>query len=76
MCGLQCLHRFCSHCIDKALRVGKKECPSCRIKVPSRRSLRPDRSFDGLIHAIYPNLAKLEELEVRDDDDDDVDAIR
>ena len=37
---LQCLHRFCADCIQKCLRVGKKECPSCRIHVPSRRSLR------------------------------------
>ena len=40
MLVMECLHRFCSECIQKCLRVGKKECPSCRIHIPSRRSLR------------------------------------
>ena len=52
----QCLHRFCSECIQKCLRVGRKECPSCRIHVPSRRSLRYDTNFDAVIGKIYPNL--------------------
>ena len=51
-----CLHRFCSECIQKCLRVGRKECPSCRIHVPSRRSLRYDTNFDAVISKIYPNL--------------------
>jgi len=37
---MECLHRFCAECIEKCLRMGKKECPSCRIHIPSRRSLR------------------------------------
>ena len=37
---MECLHRFCGECIQKCLRLGKKECPSCRIHIPSRRSLR------------------------------------
>ena len=37
---MECLHRFCAECIEKCLRIGKKECPSCRIHIPSRRSLR------------------------------------
>jgi len=61
----QCLHRFCTTCIDKSLRLSKKECPSCRVHLPSRRSLRADRNFDGLIRAIYPDLDKLEELEAQ-----------
>ena len=36
----ECLHRFCGDCIQKCLRLGKKECPQCRIHIPSRRSLR------------------------------------
>ena len=59
----QCLHRFCSECIQKCLRVGRKECPSCRIHVPSRRSLRYDTNFDALINKIYPNLEEYEEHE-------------
>ena len=36
----ECMHRFCDECIEKCLRIGKKECPQCRIHIPSRRSLR------------------------------------
>ena len=59
----ECLHRFCRECIQKCLRVGKHECPSCRMRVPSRRSLRPDPSFDALIASVYPDLAAFEAYE-------------
>ena len=36
---IQCMHRFCGECIEKCLRQGKAECPSCRVHVGSRRSL-------------------------------------
>lgn len=49
----ECLHRFCSACINKALRSGNKECPTCRKKLTSRRCLRPDPNFDKLIAKIY-----------------------
>lgn len=45
----ECLHRFCSECITTALRSGNKECPTCRKKLVSKRSLRPDPNFDALI---------------------------
>lgn len=51
----ECLHRFCSDCIVTALRSGNKECPTCRKKLASKRSLRPDPNFDLLISKIYPN---------------------
>mmetsp|Transcript_20907 Transcript_20907/g.48512 ORF Transcript_20907/g.48512 Transcript_20907/m.48512 type:complete len:302 (+) Transcript_20907:140-1045(+) len=63
MIVMECLHRFCSECIQKCLRVGRKECPSCRIHVPSRRSLRYDTNFDAVIGKIYPNLDEYEENE-------------
>lgn len=49
-----CLHRFCSLCLQRSLRVelGSKsyhDCPSCRAKLPSRRSSKPDSTFDNLI---------------------------
>mmetsp|Transcript_41177 Transcript_41177/g.67605 ORF Transcript_41177/g.67605 Transcript_41177/m.67605 type:complete len:280 (+) Transcript_41177:13-852(+) len=59
----ECLHRFCNECIEKCLRVGKKECPQCRIHIPSRRSLRPDTNFDELIKSIYGDVEKLEKYE-------------
>jgi len=59
----ECLHRFCRDCIQKCLRTGKKECPQCRVHIPSRRSLRPDKNFDDLIKSIYGDLEKLEKYE-------------
>jgi len=46
--------RFCQECIITALRSGNKECPTCRKKLVSKRSLRPDPNFDALISKIYP----------------------
>ncbi|XP_067946215.1 E3 ubiquitin-protein ligase RING2-A-like isoform X2 [Watersipora subatra] len=56
----ECLHRFCQECITTALRSGNKECPTCRKKLVSRRSLRRDPTFDELIAKIYPNRAEYE----------------
>lgn len=50
----ECLHRFCHDCIITALRSGNKECPTCRKKLISKRSLRHDPNFDQLISKIYP----------------------
>lgn len=49
-----CLHRFCSECLQRALRMdlGPKmhhECPSCRAKLASRRASKPDGKFDKLV---------------------------
>ena len=56
----ECLHRFCYECIITALRSGNKECPTCRKKLISKRSLRPDPNFDALIAKIYPNRDEYE----------------
>ncbi|KAM9384643.1 E3 ubiquitin-protein ligase RING2-B-like isoform 2-T2 [Pholidichthys leucotaenia] len=56
----ECLHRFCSDCIVTALRSGNKECPTCRKKLISRRSLRRDSNFDALISKIYPSRDEYE----------------
>uniref|UniRef100_A0A2K6L5C7 E3 ubiquitin-protein ligase RING1 n=1 Tax=Rhinopithecus bieti TaxID=61621 RepID=A0A2K6L5C7_RHIBE len=56
----ECLHRFCSDCIVTALRSGNKECPTCRKKLVSKRSLRPDPNFDALISKIYPSREEYE----------------
>jgi len=63
---MECLHRFCGECIQKCLRLGKKECPSCRIHIPSRRSLRPDPNFDDLINNIYGDIDALEDYEEKE----------
>lgn len=59
----ECLHRFCHECITTALRNGNKECPTCRKKLVSRRSLRPDPNFDALIKKIYPNREEYDEIQ-------------
>ncbi|KAL3089176.1 hypothetical protein niasHT_021120 [Heterodera trifolii] len=59
----ECLHRFCSECITTALMRGNKECPTCRKKIVSKRSLRPDPNFDFLISKIWPDR-KLYETEL------------
>ncbi len=41
----------------RSLRLGKKECPSCRVPCASRRNLRKDPQFDELIGQVYPDLA-------------------
>ncbi|KAI8910383.1 hypothetical protein EDD86DRAFT_138449 [Gorgonomyces haynaldii] len=52
----ECMHRFCHTCIDDALRLGRKECPTCRTKCVSKRSLRPDIKMEKLIRLFYPDL--------------------
>ncbi|GBN52183.1 E3 ubiquitin-protein ligase RING2-A [Araneus ventricosus] len=61
----ECLHRFCQDCIITALRSGNKECPTCRKKLISKRSLRPDPNFDMLISKIYPSRDEYEALQER-----------
>jgi len=51
----ECLHRFCSECIETSLRIGKKECPSCRFPIATRRSLRRDYNFESLMRTLYPD---------------------
>ena len=58
----ECLHRFCHDCIITALRAGNKECPTCRKKLISKRSLRRDPNFDALISKIYPNREEFDAL--------------
>ncbi|XP_049513918.1 E3 ubiquitin-protein ligase RING1-like [Dermacentor silvarum] len=50
-----CLHRFCEECITTSLRRCKKECPTCRRKLVSKRSLRRDYRMDAMIAALLPN---------------------
>ncbi|GMR61588.1 hypothetical protein PMAYCL1PPCAC_31783 [Pristionchus mayeri] len=68
----ECLHRFCADCIQQALLKGNKECPTCRTKVVSKRSLRFDTNFDELIKKIWPdrhNFDKMQQVANQDGDD-------
>ncbi|KAH6922903.1 hypothetical protein HPB50_020101 [Hyalomma asiaticum] len=53
-----CLHRFCEDCITSALRKCSKECPICRTRLVSRRSLRRDHRIDTLVAALTANTAE------------------
>jgi Zinc finger, C3HC4 type (RING finger) len=49
-----CLHRFCGECLHRSLRtdLGPKEhheCPSCRAKMPSKRSSKADPLYDVVV---------------------------
>ena len=57
---MECMHRFCGVCIQRCLRGGKQECPSCRQHVPSKRSLRRDHMYDSLIQQIYSDVDSYE----------------
>ncbi|MFH4976715.1 hypothetical protein AB6A40_003424 [Gnathostoma spinigerum] len=59
----ECLHRFCNECITTALLRGNKECPTCRKKLVSKRSLRPDPNFDALINKIWPDRQIYEQMQ-------------
>ena len=63
---MQCLHRFCSECLEKCLRIGQKECPRCRIHIPSRRSLRQDKHFQAIMRSIYGDVEELKRREERE----------
>ncbi|PAV63235.1 hypothetical protein WR25_17714 isoform I [Diploscapter pachys] len=63
MATKECLHRFCSECITMALLRGNKECPTCRKKLVSKRSLRPDPNFDLLINSIFPDRSVFEKMQ-------------
>ena len=57
---MECLHRFCGECINKCIRLGMKECPSCRKSIPSRRSLRRDIKFDQFVNHMVGSPAQRE----------------
>jgi hypothetical protein len=45
----QCGHRFCKVCIELSLSKCKHECPNCRARIPTYRSLRQDAQFDRIV---------------------------
>ncbi|XP_049848109.1 uncharacterized protein LOC126311200 [Schistocerca gregaria] len=53
--AMECLHRFCFNCISKYIRVGKKECPKCHIKLASTRVMRPDVGLETIVKLFYPS---------------------
>ncbi len=62
---MECMHRFCGECIQRCLRGGKQECPSCRQHVGSKRSLRRDTNFDQIIEKVLQNVDAHERAEAK-----------
>ena len=60
---LECSHRFCKECIEKSIRLASNDCPTCRGKINTRRSLREDSRLDSLISIVFGNVEALEERE-------------
>jgi len=48
----ECLHRFCGDCIKESLRKCNNECPTCRVHIPTKRTLRKDDQFDHIVSAL------------------------
>ncbi|CAD5230614.1 unnamed protein product [Bursaphelenchus okinawaensis] len=59
----ECLHRFCSDCITTALLRNNRECPTCRKKIVSKRSLRPDINMDILINKLWPERKLFDDMQ-------------
>lgn len=61
----QCLHKFCSQCIEDYNRIYKKECPACRTPIGSRRQLRRDFKIQLIIKSLITETDKFNEIEYR-----------
>ena len=48
----ECLHRFCGDCIKEIPRKCNNECPTCRVHIPTKRTLRKDDQFDNIVSAL------------------------
>lgn len=59
----QCMHRFCERCITDSISRAKRECPTCRIKIKSRRDWSRDERFDQLMEGILGNVEEQDERE-------------
>lgn len=59
----ECLHRFCNECISTALQRGNRECPTCRKKIVSKRSLRRDENVDALINTLWADRKLYDEMQ-------------
>jgi hypothetical protein len=52
----QCGHRFCKVCIKLSLTSCKHECPVCRTRIPTCRTLRQDAQFDRIVSIVQKHF--------------------
>lgn len=52
----ECPHSFCHECITQYLRQVNKQCPNCRVKLVSKRSLRPDAVLNAIVKSVYDDM--------------------
>ncbi|KAH9249536.1 hypothetical protein BASA81_012709 [Batrachochytrium salamandrivorans] len=59
-----CCHRLCKDCFETWIRVGDNHvCPACRKPINTKRVLRPDARFDGLIRQMFGDVDEFREQE-------------
>lgn len=56
----ECCHHFCCDCIHEYIQAGNRECPTCRVYVASRQSLRRDELFGKLMKRLLKVRSKVE----------------
>mmetsp|Transcript_36417 Transcript_36417/g.88624 ORF Transcript_36417/g.88624 Transcript_36417/m.88624 type:complete len:1004 (-) Transcript_36417:115-3126(-) len=47
--AVPCMHRFCQACIEKWVRIGRHECPTCKYPIKSRRTVKRDKRIDEMV---------------------------
>ena len=55
----ECRHRFCGDCIKESLRRCNNECPSCRVHIPTKRTMRKDTQFDKIVSVLSYDVSIL-----------------
>ena len=59
----ECCHRFCKVCIHQSISSGNNECPTCRVHITTKRSLRKDAMVESLLKIVRSLKAKIEDIE-------------
>ena len=62
----ECCHRFCCDCIHKSIKAGNKECPTCRVHIVSKRSLRRDELFGKMLHRLLKVESEVKVLTLKE----------
>lgn len=52
VCIKHCLHFFCRECFNEQVLKYKKECPLCKVKVSTKREVRPPERLIRLMQLL------------------------